>query len=90
MQVDPRADVGACKGRGIFNVIVTRHMLAHDRDLVAFVLGKKVGRRQAGNTSTLTMLVICLSKYIEPGDSPNDNDSIGHFNDYYQVRMLLG
>jgi hypothetical protein len=29
-------------------------MLAHNSDLVAFVLGKKVGRCQARNTSTFT------------------------------------
>ena len=47
-----RADVGTSKWRGIFNIIVTGHMLAHDSDVVALVLGKKVGGRQARNTST--------------------------------------
>lgn len=65
-------------------------MLAYDCDLVAFGLGEKVGRCQAGNTSTLVILVICLSKYLELEDSPNDNDSVGHFNDYCQIRMLFG
>lgn len=52
MYLDSRADIGPSKRRGVFDIIVTRHMLAHDSDLVSLVLGEKVGRCQSGNTSS--------------------------------------
>lgn len=52
MYLDSRADIGPSKRRGIFDIIVTGHMLAHDGDLVSFVFGEKVGRCQSGNTSS--------------------------------------
>ena len=52
MYLDLRADISPSKRRGIFDIIVTRHMLAHDGDLVSLVLGEKIGRCQSGNTSS--------------------------------------
>lgn len=50
--------VGTGKRRGIFNVIVTGHMLSHDGDLVALILRQQQGRRQANDTGTLLILAI--------------------------------
>lgn len=51
-----RGVVGTSKRRGVFNVIVAGHVLGHDGDLVALVLGEQQGRRQANDTGTSLML----------------------------------
>lgn len=43
---DARQDVGAGKGRGVFNVIVAGHELGHDGDGVFLALGQLEGACQ--------------------------------------------
>lgn len=51
-----RQVVGPCPWGGVFNIIVSRHMLGQNCDLIVGVLGQQVCRRQARDTSTESIL----------------------------------